>query len=145
MAYIQGNDIRVSVGETVIGGQQNCSVNRETETGDTTTKDSGVWSEEEAVGLSWSVDCDGLIVVDDTALLALKSAWKKLEKVTIKIGTPERYETGEAVIESLSENSPQKEKCTYSVSFKGVGELKDSDDEESRVGKAKVGEGKTEK
>ena len=69
----KGNDIRVSIGEILIGGQQGCSINMETETSDTTTKDSGVWSEAEAIGLSWSVDLDGLVVIGDEGLEALKA------------------------------------------------------------------------
>ena len=48
----------------------------ETETSDTTTKDSGVWSEAEAIGLSWSVDLDGLVVVGDEGLEAVDEAWE---------------------------------------------------------------------
>ena len=123
MAFEKGNDIRVSIGDILIGGQQGCSINRETETSDTTTKDSGVWSESEAVGLSWSVDCDGLVVVDDEGLEALEEAWRTLAKVTVKYGSPSNYKTGQAIITSLSQNSPSKEKTTYSVSLQGVGEL----------------------
>ena len=47
MAFEKGNDIRLSIGDILIGGQQNCSINRETETAETTTKDSGVWAESE--------------------------------------------------------------------------------------------------
>ena len=39
MAFEKGNDIRVSIGEILIGGQQGCSINMETETTETTTKD----------------------------------------------------------------------------------------------------------
>ena len=121
-----GNSIKVSVGAQVIGGQQNCSLSMETETYDATTKDSGVWSEEEAVGLSWSIDCDGLIVVDDAGLQALMTAWKGLSTVDIKYGTTSKYKSGKAIVESLSQNSSMKEKSTWSVTFKGVGELTDS-------------------
>ena len=123
MAFEQGNDIRVSVGEVLIGGQQGCSINRETETSDTTTKDSGVWSEAEAIGLSWSIDCDGLVVVGDEGLEALETAWENLQQVDVKYGSAERYKTGKAIITSLSSNSASKEKTTYSVSFQGVGAL----------------------
>lgn len=123
MAYELGNDIRVSVGETLIGGQQNCSINMDSETGDTTTKDSGMWSEEEVVGLSWSVDCDGLIAVSDEGVEALFTAWKTGAQVDVKYGKAGNYLKGKAIIESLSEEAPSKEKCTYSVSFKGVGAL----------------------
>lgn len=123
MAFEKGNDIRVSVGATLIGGQQNCSINRETETSDTTTKDSGVWSEAEAIGLSWSVDLDGLVVIGDEGLEALESAWENLEQVDVKYGTATNYKSGKAVITSLSSNSSNKEKSTYSVSLQGVGPL----------------------
>ncbi len=123
MAFEKGNDIKVSVGSTLIGGQQNCSINRETETSDTTTKDSGVWSEAEAIGLSWSVDLDGLVVVGDQGLEALESAWENLQQVDVKYGTSSNYKSGKAIITSLSSNSANKEKTTYSVSLQGVGAL----------------------
>ena len=123
MAFEKGNDIKVSVGSTLIGGQQNCSINRETETSDTTTKDSGVWSEAEAIGLSWSVDLDGLVVVGDQGLEALETAWENLQQVDIKYGTSTNYKSGKAIITSLSSNSANKEKTTYSVSLQGVGAL----------------------
>ena len=123
MAFEQGNDIRVSIGEVLIGGQQGCSINRETETTDSTTKDSGVWSESEAIGLSWSVDCDGLVVVGDEGLQALEEAWENLQQVDVKYGSSSKYKTGKAIITSLSSNSPSKDKTTYSVSLQGVGAL----------------------
>ena len=123
--YRLGNNIRVSVGEQLIGGQQNCSLSMNSETGDTTTKDSGIWSESEVTGLSWSVSCDGLITVDDAAVSVLEAAWKNAEKVTIQYGTADKFKTGQAIIESLEQNDAMKEKSTYSVSFIGVGELQD--------------------
>ena len=123
MAFEKGNDIKVSVGSTLIGGQQNCSINRETETSDTTTKDSGVWSEAEAIGLSWSVDLDGLVVVGDEGLKALETAWENLQQVDVKYGTSSNYKSGKAIITSLSSNSANKEKTTYSVSLQWVGAL----------------------
>lgn len=129
MAFEKGNDIKVSVGTTLIGGQQNCSINRETETSDVTTKDSGVWSEAEAIGLSWSVDLDGLVVVGDAGLKALETAWENLQQVDVKYGTASNYESGRAIITSLSSNSPSKEKTTYSVSLQGVGALSKTEEE----------------
>lgn len=123
MAYLLGNDIRVSIGETLIGGQQNCSISMESETGDTTTKDSGMWSEEEVTGLSWSVDCDGLIAVSDKAIDSLFTAWTSGQLVDVMYGKAGNYLKGKAIIESLSEEAPSKEKCTYAVTLKGVGKL----------------------
>ena len=129
MVFEKGNDIKVSVGSTLIGGQQNCSINRETETSDVTTKDSGIWSEAEAIGLSWSVDLDGLVVVGDAGLKALETAWENLQQVDVKYGTASNYKSGKAIITSLSSNSPSKEKTTYSVSLQGVGALSKTGEE----------------
>ena len=123
MAFEKGNDIRVSIGEVLIGGQQGCSINMETETSDTTTKDSGVWSEAEAIGLSWSVDLDGLVVVGDEGLEALEEAWENLQQVDVKYGSSAKYKTGKAIITCLSANSASKEKASFSVSLQGVGAL----------------------
>ena len=123
MAYELGNDIRVSIGENLIGGQQECSLEMESDTSDTTTKDSGMWSEEEVTGLSWTIECDGLIAVSDEAIDALFTAWKTGAQVDVKYGKAGNYKTGKALIESLSQEAPTKEKCTYEVTLKGVGEL----------------------
>ena len=121
--YELGNSIKVTVGTTLIGGQTDCTLTMETETMETTTKDSGNWSEEEAVGLSWSIDCDGLVITSDEGLEALETAWETMATVDVKYGTATNYKSGKAIIESLEQNSPSKEKTTYSVSLKGVGEL----------------------
>ena len=123
MAYIQSNDVRVSIGEKLIGGQQSCTLTKESSTMETTTKDSGFWADSEVNGISWSVECEGLIVVDDEAVETLNEAWKNGTKVTIKYGSAEKYETGQAIIESIEQNDEAKEKSTYSVSFVGCGEL----------------------
>ena len=123
MAFIQSNDIRVSIGDKLIGGQQSCTLTKESSTMETTTKDSGFWADSEVNGISWSVECEGLIVVDDEAVETLNEAWKNGTKVTIKYGSAEKYETGQAIIESIEQNDAAKEKSTYSVSFVGCGEL----------------------
>ena len=86
--YRLGNSVKVTIGDNTIGGQQDCTLTMESDTGETTTKDSGMWSDAEVTGLSWSVDCSGLIPVSDAAVTALETAWKAGNKVTIKYGNP---------------------------------------------------------
>ena len=121
--YELGNDIMVSLDEEIIGGQKDCSLNRESSTTDVTTKESGMWSEEEITGLSWSVDLNGLVTTDYEKIDKLQRAWRNAELVDVKYGKPGRYEQGRAIITSLSTNSAAKDKTTYSVSLKGYGEL----------------------
>lgn len=121
--YELGNDIMVSLGGEVIGGQKDCSLNRESATADVTTKESGMWSEEEITGLSWSVDLSGFVTTDYEKIDKLQEAWRNAEQVDVKYGKPGRYEQGKAIITSLSTNSAAKDKTTYSLSLKGYGPL----------------------
>ena len=121
--YELGNDIMVSLGGEVIGGQKDCSLNRESETADVTTKESGMWSEEEITGLSWSVDLSGFVTTDYEKIDKLQEVWRNAEQVDVKYGKPGRYEQGKAIITSLSTNSAAKDKTTYSLSLKGYGPL----------------------
>ena len=121
--YELGNDIMVSLGGEIIGGQKDCSLNRESETTDVTTKESGIWSEEEITGLSWSVDLSGFVTTDYEKIDKLQEAWRNAEQVDVKYGKPGRYEQGKAIITSLSTNSAAKDKTTYSLSLKGYGPL----------------------
>ena len=121
--YEVANDIMVALDGEVIGGQKDCSINRESATTDVTTKESGMWSEEEITGLSWSVDLSGFVTVDYEKYDKLQSAWREAELVTVKYGKPGRYEEGKAIITSLSSNSSAKDKSTYSLSLKGYGPL----------------------
>ena len=121
--YELGNDIMVSIGGEIIGGQKDCSLNRESTTADVTTKESGMWSEEEITGLSWSVDLSGFVTTDYEKIDKLQEAWRNAEQVDVKYGKPGRYEQGKAIITSLSTNSAAKDKTTYSLSLKGYGSL----------------------
>ena len=121
--YELGNDIMVSLGGEIIGGQKDCSLNRESSTADVTTKESGMWPEEEITGLSWSVDLSGFVTTDYEKIDKLQEAWRNAEQVDVKYGKPGRYEQGKAIITSLSTNSAAKDKTTYSLSLKGYGPL----------------------
>ena len=128
--YELGNDIMVSLEGEIIGGQKDCSLNRESSTTDVTTKESGMWSEEEITGLSWSVDLNGFVTTDYEKIDKLQRAWRNAELVDVKYGKPGRYEQGRAIITSLSTNSAAKDKTTYSVSLKGYGPLSMPGEEE---------------
>ena len=66
-----------------------------------------------------------ILPVSRYCLQALMTSWKGLSTVDIKYGTTAKYKSGKAIVESLSQNASMKEKSTWSVTFKGVGELTD--------------------
>ena len=124
MAKIKGIDVLVKVGANAIGGQRGATLNRSGEAIDATTKDSAGWKENLAGLKEWSVDCDGLLVVDDTAYDALETAFMASEAVTIEIAMPsgKKY-SGSALVTDFPIEAPYDDSVTYSVSFIGTGAL----------------------
>lgn len=123
MSY-SGNLVLIEIDGVVIAGQKDASINMNTSTIDTTTKTTATgWASNTAEMNDWSIDCGGLIDLEDEGYKKLKDAWRKKQHVTVKYGTAEAWEQGEACISSLSESAPMNDRCTYSASFVGTGEL----------------------
>ena len=124
MAYYSGNTVLIKIDDTVVAGQKEASINMNTSTVDTTTKTTASgWASNTAEMNDWSIDCGGLVDLEDDGYQALKNAWRTKTHVTIQYGTEDAWEEGEAVITSLSESAPMNDRCTYSASFTGTGEL----------------------
>lgn len=130
MANIKGLDVLVSVETgvpgtfTTVGGQRGATLNRSAETIDVTNKVGDGWKESVTGFKEWSMDCDGLYVVDDAAFTALETAFLAGTAVNIKIsnGSDINY-SGEAVITDFPIEAPYDDVATYSVSFTGTGAL----------------------
>lgn len=129
MEEIRGIDILVSVettiGEyTVVGGQRGATLNRAAETMDATNKITGDWKRNISGLKEWSVDCDGLLALDDVGYLALEEAFNEGKAVKIQVakGDALAYE-GDALITDFPIEAPYDDLATYSVSFTGAGPL----------------------
>ena len=123
MSY-SGNLVLIEIDNVVIAGQKDASINMNTSTVDTTTKTTATgWASNTAEMNDWSIDCGGLIDLEDEGYKKLKDAWRNKRHVTVKYGTADAWEEGEAVITSISESAPMNDRCTYSASFTGTGEL----------------------
>lgn len=121
---MKGVDILIKIGTTVLGGQRNATLNRSAETIDVTTKSSNGWRESVASIKDWGVDCDGLLVENDTAYTSLETAYMNGETVTVEVGFPSgtKY-SGTAIITDFPIEAPYDDNVTYSVSFQGTGAL----------------------
>lgn len=123
MSY-SGNLVLIKIDDVVVAGQKDASINMNTSTVDTTTKTTATgWASNTAEMNDWSIDCGGLIDLEDEGYKKLKDAWRTKKHVVVQYGTEEAWEEGEAVITSLSESAPMNDRCTYSASFTGTGEL----------------------
>lgn len=123
MAKVAGVDVLVYVDGTVVGGQSGATLNRDTNVIEVTSKESG-WAENLAGVKSWSIDCEGYVVVDDTAYIALEDAWETGTAIEVEIIVPNGSTyTGDAIIESFPLEAPQDDAMTFSLSLKGTGAL----------------------
>ena len=129
MSEIRGIDILVSVksGEeyVAVGGQRGASLSRTSETIDVSNKVSGGWKRSIAGLKEWSVDCDGLLLLDDAAYIALEEAFLAGDEVEIQIAGTESSVSfsGPAIITDFPIDAPYDDVATYSLSFTGTGEL----------------------
>lgn len=132
MAQIKGIDIAISVNTgtaevpvyTKVGGQRGATLNRSAETMETTSKDSDDFKEFEYGFKEWSLDADGLFVVDDAGFAALEDAYMTSEKVKVQVAMPSgvKYE-GMAIISDLPLEFPYDDMTTYSATLQGSGVL----------------------
>jgi len=135
MAKIAGVDVllKVQTGEdgttgdpiyTDVGGQSGATLNRSTNVIEATAKTDLGWAGNLAGVNSWSIDCEGFIVPDDTALDKLETAWENRETVKAHILMPsgKTYE-GDCIISDFPAEFPQDGAVTFSLSLTGTGAL----------------------
>ena len=123
MSY-SGNLVLIKIDGVIVAGQKEASINMNTSTVDTTTKTSATgWASNTAEMNDWSIDCGGLIDLEDNGYKMLKDAWRNKKHVIVEYGTEDSFERGEACITSISESAPMNDRCTYSASFTGTGAL----------------------
>lgn len=129
MAKVAGVDVLLyaTIGGSgtrqVVGGQSGATLNRETNVIEVTSKESG-WAENLTGVKSWSIDCEGYVVVDDTAYTALEDAWEDGTEIDVEIVVPSGSTySGKAIIASFPLEAPQDDAMTFSLSLTGTGAL----------------------
>lgn len=111
---------------TAILGQKGCTLSIGTDTTDTTTKDSGNWSENAVTYNNWSVSFDGLLKETDPALTAVRTEQKAGNQVLVQVEMPDgSKQEGLASITSFEIDAPHDDEVSYSCELEGSGELKD--------------------
>lgn len=128
MAKIAGVDVliyaEIDGAQTILGGQSGCSLSREANIIETTSKDAGGWAENMTGVLSWSVEAEGYVVVDDASFDELENKFLAREPVTIEVRMPNgTMYSGKAYISEFPLEAPQDDAMTYSLTFTGDGEL----------------------
>lgn len=108
----------------LLAGQQGASISRSASEIDVSTKGTN-WAEKLAGQLSWSISCDGLLVVDDEAYDYLEEAFHNRQMVEVYVEYPngKKYE-GMCHILTADLDAPFGDACSYTFEFGGTGELK---------------------
>lgn len=132
MANIKGVDVLIEMNTgtveapvwTKIGGQRGGTINRDKDTIESTSKDSAGFKEFEAGLKEWTIETDGLVVVDDEAFSALEDSFMNDTKLKVHAKMPSgtKYE-GMALVTSLPTEIPFDDLVSWSATFQGTGKL----------------------
>jgi TP901-1 family phage major tail protein len=113
----------------IVGGQTNSTLNREAETISVTDKTSGGFTSSIAGLISWSVDCDGFVVLGDTAFDLIEESFmgRKEIEIEIRVGASDNADgvtyTGSGYIVDLPLEFSQDDAVTYALSVEGASPL----------------------
>lgn len=113
----------------ILGGQTGSTLNRESATIDTTDKTSGGFTTSIAGLISWSVDCDGFVVLGDSAFELIEDAFmsRKEIDVEIRVGANSEAEgvtySGSGYIVDLPLEFASDSAVTYALSISGASPL----------------------
>lgn len=121
----RGLDILIYTSDNkMLAGQRGCTLNRSASLIDVTNKTNDGWVESLTSTKQWSIDCDGVFVYDDAALVELEEAFlnSTVVKITLKDSKGWGYE-GNAVITDFPIEAPYDDAATYSLTLTGTGAL----------------------
>ena len=119
----RGLDIILTIDNKVVGGQRNATLNREAEVIDITNKVSAGWTENMTSVKSWSIEGDGIFVVDDAALDAIETAFLNGDWVQVKVADESWGYTGRGVITDFPIEANYDDAATYTITITGSGAL----------------------
>lgn len=112
-----------------VGGQQGLTINRSADSIEVTSKDTeGGWKSKIAGMKEWSIDTDGIYVVDDDSHSTLTTAFESGDPVCIKVVNTKSKKGmfgGLAVVTDYSIEAPYDDSMTYSITLEGMSALAD--------------------
>jgi len=119
-------EVEDSAGEMIqVGGQRGATLNREGETLEATSKDTNGWRDYKPGFKEWSVDCDGVVIVDDEGYNYLEEAFHNDSPVQATVAMPSgTVYTGDTIVTSFPLEMPYDDLATYTLTLQGAGELK---------------------
>lgn len=138
---VLGKDFMLFVNGKALALATSCKLSISTETIDTQSKDSGIWTEKDIKKLSWNGSSENLFSADEgiSGYDTLVDLMLKRQPVEAKFGIPANadasevpsggwslpaaFYSGKVLVTSLELNAPDGDKATFSATFEGTGAL----------------------
>lgn len=109
-----------------LGGQKNSPLSEKADSLDGSDKASGSWKKTLPAMKSWSIDYDGLYVLNDVALDIVRKQFRDGKPAYIRIEYPDgSYKQGWAYITAMSDSNASDAIQTLKITFEGYGEISD--------------------
>jgi TP901-1 family phage major tail protein len=111
---------------SLIGGQRGTSLSRTADEIDVSNKTNNGWKSVKQGLRAWSVDLDGLVMLQDTGLQALEYAYMNGKEINIKLLFPDgSYQTGWGSLTDFSLDTPHDGEASIKGTIGGNGPLAD--------------------
>jgi len=111
---------------SMVGGQRGASLERETELVSINHKGGDGTTDYFATTSDWSVECDGILFLDDVAYEFLEEAYEAKIKIMVELRRGDKKYEGLALITSLPIEGAYDSEASYTVSLQGCGKLETS-------------------
>lgn len=139
---LKGKDLMVFVNDKAIALATNHTLKLTAETGDSSTKDSGDWGDEEITKMTWEATSENLCSADESvnSYEQLLDLMLTREPVEVKVGiptnitndevpeegwtVPQKYYGGSALITDIQLNAQNGDNATMTITLTGKGQLK---------------------
>ena len=108
----------------IVGGQRSASLALKADEIDVSNKASGGWTAKLAGLKSWSIDLDGLLLLNDTGIDALRQAFWQGKQLNVKLRYPDNTcQIGWASITDFSSDAPHDGEATLKGTLNGIGPI----------------------
>lgn len=119
----KGVDAVLLINDKIIGGQENCTLNRQMTPIKITNKINDNWENNIAGIRNWSLTCSGVFIKDEQAWETLEHAFMNGQQVTVKLTDEFKEYVGNALITKMPIKAVFNKAYTYSITLLGVGAL----------------------
>lgn len=119
----KGVDAVLLINDYPVGGQENCTLNRQMAPIKITNKITGDWEESISGLKSWSLTCNGIFIKDQEAWDLLENAFQSGQRIAVKLTDGSKEYTGQALITRFPLNAAFNKAYVYSITLLGVGAL----------------------